>query len=241
MTVRSRTSYQADTRPRTGMGAGTVATAFLTLLVLATGCTSQQESPAPQGGRPGLPSPLLGEGPSGQPRVSNGPIRFVLPPYLAGHPAIPAAHTAPLDESATPRGRGCSTQVRGLLRAISRGDRFAAPAATKPKVAARAYGAAGHPAIWAMALPGGNNSGRDLPMFLRGAPRQPRCLNVDYILRAGGIRVSAARMTIRALGHVRILRARLQGDTTLMVACASAVKDSACRGAMIELVHFLGL
>lgn len=236
-------SYREGTHPRTALAAGTVAAAVLSLLVLASGCTSQQESPTSKSQEPGLPSSLLGAGPVGQPRLSSGPRRSVLPQYLAGHPAITSrlpSHAGSADESATPGDRDCPDQVRGLLRAISEGQSFAPPAATTPKVQARAYGPAGHPVLWAVTLEGGGSSSRDQPGFLRGASRRLGCLGVDSVFDAGGIRVSAARLPTHAFDPVRLLRARLEGDTVI-VACAVPVQDTSCRGAMLELVHFLGL
>jgi len=243
MIVGPSMSFQAASRPRSAVDVGSVVAAVLILLVLASACTPQQESPVAQTGRSGVPPSLLGAGPDGRAHLSSGRMTLLLPPHLAGYPAVtlrPVPRAGSVDESAAPGNGGCPEQVRGLLRAIAEGQSFASPATTRPMVAARAYGAARQPVLWAMAFTSRSSSTGELLSFFRGAPSGPRCLRLDYIFNAGGIRVSGALPPIPAFDQVRFLRARLDGNN-LMVACASHVEESACRGAMIQLVHWLGL
>lgn len=214
------------------MPARSAATAVLALVVLASGCVEAADEAEPRTGRVDVSRVIRGVDPGVHRPVDNRPTGVVLPPSLGGYPAMSTAGTRLSEAGLRAAQRDPTCAARGQGPAPSNG--FGGT-----RTEGGVYAAGMRPVLWVAVLRGvrdESTSGSD-GRGIRGG----RCRDVEYVVRAGGLEIAASWLWIRDVGGARLLRTRVPGDLTLVIACTSPIQDSTCGAAMAELVHFLGV
>ena len=207
--------------------ARSTATAVLILMTLGTACVASIGEAQTRPGRPDGSRVDSAVEASSKIRLGEA----VLPAYLGGYRAVSAGETGAIH-----------ARVRAELRnhfCVARGQVSGQPLAFgEVTTASGSYVASGPPVLWVAVMSSGWGEG--VSRTKGGGIPEGGCIDVEYVIHAGALRITASRLWIEGMGDARILRTSVSGDIALVIACTPLVRDS-CSAAMAELVHFLGV
>lgn len=203
------------------------ATAVLVLVMITAGCVGPGGEAGSQARPRDNSRATNGMVPADERSANTRLPGLVLPPYLGGYRSI------------SPPGTGQAwvrPRQRDLLCGLHGQEQPGSPAFRDSKLTSAAYADDGRPVLWT-AVFSGARVGR---IWGKRGIRDGGCGDVEYVIHAGGLKIVASQVRIHGEGDARLLRARVSGNVTLVVACTTVAQGS-CAAAMAELVHFLGV
>lgn len=205
-----------------------MALAVLALVTLGGGCVEPMEEVGTPASKADDAEVTTGAGPPGE-RPPARHTGFALPPYLGGYPAVSKNAASRVQAWAGSSGQSCGAR-----------DPRAVNLSGLSKAETAVYAATdGRPALWVVVFRGPQTGGG--PWGIGGDNNEGRCRDLDYVIQAGGLLIGASRVSIQDVGDARLLRTRVAGGVSIVIACVQPLQDSTCSAAMGELIHFLGV